>query len=90
MDTVFPLELFRAILIKCKFNYGMDCVTECHLAVGHRRPGKGRENLERPSEKVEPLAASYNTPRAKAQRSWPSLLSAQWLIYVTHVRHWFL
>lgn len=51
MDTVFPLELFRAILIKCKFNYGMDCVTECHLAVGHRRPGKGRKTWNGPQRR---------------------------------------
>lgn len=41
-DTIFPPELFRAILIKCKFNYGMDCVTKCHFAAGHSRAGEGR------------------------------------------------
>lgn len=61
MDTVFSLELFRAILIKCKFNCGMDCVTKCHLAVGHTGTRQRKQNLEWPSEKTEPLAASYTT-----------------------------
>lgn len=41
-DTIFPPELFRAILIKCEFNYGMDCVTKSHFAVGHSRASKER------------------------------------------------
>lgn len=42
----FPPELFRAILIKCKFNYGMDCVTKCHFAVGHSRARKERRTCK--------------------------------------------
>lgn len=68
-DTIFPPELFRAILIKCKFNYGIDCVTKCHFAVGHSRAGERRRTwkvIERrwsfPLPQTIGLGSNFNAP----------------------------
>lgn len=57
----FPPELFRAIFIKCKFNYRIDCVTKCQFAVG-RLGGQVREGLRKSLKKVELPSASDNRP----------------------------
>ena len=86
-DTIFPPELFRAILIKCKFNYGMVCVTKCHFAVGHSRAGKGRRTW-----KVTSRSRSLSLPQTMGtgpKFNIPIRPFAQWPTYGTHFNNIF-